>query len=176
MFETYIKNLGGKSVLRLKPYIMAVQGLKPRKCVETFVQEIPVSLPLDWCIRNPTFKSVIFTHSAWKWRNRRRERTGTHWPRRNVVRKVLPMSSRGRENPRESKVAQLELVAPWIDKQILWLNISMHNTIMMAPVYRATELVNVPDVGSVVMKRLLGAYCCPFEEETSAHGSPITAW
>lgn len=53
------------------------------------------------------------------------------------------MKRRRGDYPREAEVAQLELVAPRIDEKVFRLDIAMDNAVVVTPVYRAAQLVDV---------------------------------
>lgn len=61
----------------------------------------------------------------------------------DVVRKLLLVRRRRRDGPCESKVTQLELVSCGVDQEVFRLDVSVHNPVVVAPVDRAAQLVDV---------------------------------
>lgn len=64
-------------------------------------------------------------------------------PRGYIVREFLAVRRRWGDYSGKPEVAKLKLVAPCVHEKVFWLDIPMNDAIVVAPVYRAAQLVNV---------------------------------
>lgn len=52
-----------------------------------------------------------------------------------------------RNGSRKTEVAQLQFATPGVDQQIFGLDVPMHHAMMMTPVNRSAQLMNIPGEG-----------------------------
>lgn len=69
-------------------------------------------------------------------------------PGSDVVGELLAVARRRRNDAGETKVAKLELIAPGVDEQVLRLYVSMNHPVVVAPINRSAQLVDVSERGS----------------------------